>query len=243
MDVSPVAGEGHQQPMASTPLDSPEEDHQETSTTLLAKQNWLQAQIDNHKAVMLAGSTADEDTGGKADVLADLEKKLVDAYIEKDRKELIIKRMQMGEFLIKQLFEQSTADGIDPAEKEKQTVRIKYLKELLDKQCGLVSGIMKNVKEMEPKKKRLVELKKQNFDQMGTNRHDMEALQDRQNPKVTDNQDPETQQLLEELDKSLQKITIVRNTLQAVIVGSGINWAQDPAMQELVLEMGKKLEL
>ncbi|XP_060072149.1 centromere protein H-like [Ylistrum balloti] len=243
MDVSPVTGTDGHGPMASTPLDPPEDDQQETSATLLAKQNWLQAQIDNHKAEILAGSTADEDTDGKTDVLADLEKELLDEYIEKDKKELIIKRMQMGNFLIKQLFEQSTSDDIDPAEKEEKAVRVKYLKELLDKQCGLVSGIMKNQKEMESKKKRLVDLKKQNFDQMSVNRQNMQTLRERENPQCADNQDEETKTLFEDLDKNLQKIAIVRNTLQAVIVGSGINWAQDPAMQDLVLDLGKKLEL
>lgn len=245
MDVSPAAGDSRPQPMTSTPLGSQEEEEgqQETSTTLLAKQDWLQAQIDNHKAEALTGgSVAIDDTGG-TEVLADLEKKLVEEYIEKDKKELIIRRMQMGKFLIKQLFEKSTANDVDPSEKEKQIVRIKYLKDLLDKQCALVSGILKSVKEMEPKQKRLVELKKQNFDQMSRNRQDMQTLHERQNPQSSTNQNQETKNLLEELDKILQKITITRNTLQAVIVGSGINWAQDPAMQELVLEIGKKLEL
>ncbi|XP_021346006.1 uncharacterized protein LOC110445629 isoform X2 [Mizuhopecten yessoensis] len=193
MDISPVAGGGRHEQMASTPVDPPEDVQQETSATLLAKQNWLQAQIDNHRAETLAESSADDGTDGKTEILADLEKKLVDEYIEKDKKELIIKRMQMGSFLVKQLFEQSTSDDSDPAEKEKKAVRVKYLKDLLDKQCGLVSGIMKNLKEMEPKKERLVELKKQTFDQMRINRQDMETLHERQNPKRMDIQDQETQ--------------------------------------------------
>lgn len=43
------------------------------------------------------------------------------------------------------------------------------------------------------------------------------------------------------LNSVVEKITIKRHVLQALVLGSGIDWFQDPEQQKLVLELGETL--
>ena len=40
----------------------------------------------------------------------------------------------------------------------------------------------------------------------------------------------------------MQKIVIARHTLQGLVLGSGVNWAEDPHLLEVVLKLGETLD-
>ncbi|PIK43709.1 hypothetical protein BSL78_19443 [Apostichopus japonicus] len=46
--------------------------------------------------------------------------------------------------------------------------------------------------------------------------------------------------LQEDLEKTEGYLSIIRNVLQGLIVGSSVNWAEDPKLQELLLSLGDK---
>lgn len=47
--------------------------------------------------------------------------------------------------------------------------------------------------------------------------------------------------LKEELESTVSRVEIAKCTLQALIVGSGVNWAQDPDLLDTVLLCGDPL--
>ncbi len=46
-----------------------------------------------------------------------------------------------------------------------------------------------------------------------------------------------------EIDNQLSHICIGRNILQGLIVGSGVNWAEDEDLKELVISLGQPVKL
>ncbi|NWI73452.1 CENPH protein, partial [Dryoscopus gambensis] len=51
----------------------------------------------------------------------------------------------------------------------------------------------------------------------------------------------ETEKLLDKLEKERQMITIIQNVFQAIIIGSRVNWAEDPSLKAVVLQLEKKV--
>ena len=47
----------------------------------------------------------------------------------------------------------------------------------------------------------------------------------------------------EEINRILSHITIGRNILQGLVVGSGVNWAEDKDLKEVMLGLGKPVQL
>jgi Centromere protein H (CENP-H) len=67
------------------------------------------------------------------------------------------------------------------------------------------------------------------------------ALADQANTqKKEDIDDPEAREQIDELERSLkvsrQRWRIMKSTVSAVVVGSGIDWSRDLELRELVLE-------
>ncbi|NWW15905.1 CENPH protein, partial [Falcunculus frontatus] len=46
-----------------------------------------------------------------------------------------------------------------------------------------------------------------------------------------------TEGLLEKLEKERQMIAIIQNVFQTIIIGSGVNWAEDPSLKAIVLQL------
>ncbi len=46
----------------------------------------------------------------------------------------------------------------------------------------------------------------------------------------------------EKLQSSITKVVLVRHIFQSLILGSGINWAQDEDMTDLVLGLGQSID-
>ncbi|KAL2294346.1 hypothetical protein Nmel_008073, partial [Mimus melanotis] len=53
----------------------------------------------------------------------------------------------------------------------------------------------------------------------------------------------ETEKTLETLEKERDTITIVQNVFQNIIIGSGVNWAEDPSLKAIVLQLEKNVYL
>ncbi|NWT72845.1 CENPH protein, partial [Prunella himalayana] len=53
----------------------------------------------------------------------------------------------------------------------------------------------------------------------------------------------ETEKMLEKLEKERQRTTIIQNVFQNVIIGSRVNWAEDPSLKAIVLQLEKNVYL
>lgn len=47
----------------------------------------------------------------------------------------------------------------------------------------------------------------------------------------------------DKMDKKLQELTIVNNVTQGVILGSGVNWAQDEELSTLMINAGMPVDI
>ncbi|NXS16391.1 CENPH protein, partial [Mystacornis crossleyi] len=51
----------------------------------------------------------------------------------------------------------------------------------------------------------------------------------------------ETEKLLDKLEKERQMTTIIQNVFQTIIIGSRVNWAEDPSLKAIVLQLEKNV--
>lgn len=214
----------------------------ETAAGLIDRAEWLQRQIDTHNIEILADRN-EENIQSNRNVTDEipkltLQEELFSQYAEKDKREVMIKRLQLGRTLLDELFKQDDGSG-DSGKSNADTV---YLQDLLERQCSLVTEIMKNIQAMDLDREKLKELKKSNADLMTENRKTMHVINEKNKAKKRPVIDEETKEMTEKLDRTVQQISIVRHTLQGLVIGSGVNWAQDPEMEEMVLQLGEKLD-
>ncbi|NXH31930.1 CENPH protein, partial [Myiagra hebetior] len=51
----------------------------------------------------------------------------------------------------------------------------------------------------------------------------------------------ETQKLLDKLEEERQMAAVIQNVFQTMIIGSGVNWAEDPSLKAIVLQLEKNV--
>ncbi|XP_068857158.1 centromere protein H [Aphelocoma coerulescens] len=49
------------------------------------------------------------------------------------------------------------------------------------------------------------------------------------------------QKFLDKLEKERQTTTVIQNVFQTIIIGSGVNWAEDPSLKTIVLQLEKNV--
>ncbi|NXO98962.1 CENPH protein, partial [Certhia brachydactyla] len=53
----------------------------------------------------------------------------------------------------------------------------------------------------------------------------------------------DTEKMLAQLEKERQKTTVIQNVFQSIIIGSRVNWAEDPSLKAVVLQLEKNVYL
>ncbi|NWV26291.1 CENPH protein, partial [Origma solitaria] len=51
----------------------------------------------------------------------------------------------------------------------------------------------------------------------------------------------ETEKMLDKIEKERQTTAIIQNVFQHIIIGSRVNWAEDPSLKAIVLQLEKNL--
>lgn len=203
------------------------------------KELWMQEQINCHDVQTEVATSSfqgnKDDTVKIMNILSDLGEDLRKQHFDKDRKETIIRRIQQGNFLVKQVFEENH-EGKETKEK------VRYIVELLERQCQMVTEIMKALKKSDELRNKLDALKQENFEKRRESRKLMLEIKEKNEAKQQIIRDPETTQSIKDFDVIMQKIIIARHTLQGLVLGSGIDWAADPQLLEIVLKLGETLD-
>ncbi|NWW08987.1 CENPH protein, partial [Oreocharis arfaki] len=65
----------------------------------------------------------------------------------------------------------------------------------------------------------------------------IQTMMKRQKDKQASVNVTETEKLLDKLGKEREMITIIQNVFQTIIVGSRVNWAEDPSLKAIVLQL------
>ncbi|NXI16477.1 CENPH protein, partial [Irena cyanogastra] len=53
----------------------------------------------------------------------------------------------------------------------------------------------------------------------------------------------ETKMMLDKLEQERQETTVIQNVFQNIIIGSRVNWAEDPSLKAIVLQLEKNVSL
>ncbi|NWI47183.1 CENPH protein, partial [Picathartes gymnocephalus] len=67
----------------------------------------------------------------------------------------------------------------------------------------------------------------------------IQAMMKRQEEKQANANETETEMILAKLEGERQMTTVIQNVFQNIIIGSRVNWAEDPSLKAIVLQLEK----
>jgi len=233
-------------------LDEEEDEERDPLLELKKCKEWLLQQKINHESELLVRrlqqredlqtSSNDSSQSDLYERISKLQDQLYSLSTARSYKKLVLDRLLCGDQLIKTLF----PDVVTESPTEKQIEEMNAFAELCVKQNKLSTEILVEHEALLEAQATLDKLKQQSYEIKKENRGLMKSLQ-----KLKDNQESTSasatdnaaiQKLKQQIAKKVEKIDIVRNVFQGVIVGSGIDWASDEDMRRLVLSLGETLE-
>lgn len=154
------------------------------------------------------------------------------------RRELTVEKLQIGNVLLKSLFEKDELAN---------PFFSKHLKKLLLYQCRQSTEILETQKELSGLQAELDDLKDQNQKIMAQNRELMTYLDDTNKNLQTMNKQFDSKekesQILEELEIKKKQNNAIKYILQMLIIASGVNWAEDPELLETMIQLGIELQI
>ncbi|XP_042190833.1 centromere protein H [Callorhinchus milii] len=196
---------------------------------------WLKDQIiqqtvelETHVKACVETNTEATSEGDLKETIEIIEKELEDASVSFQNKSLMLHRLQVTHALREQAQEED-AEG-------------KLIMQTINKSVELCSEIVANQKEIRTLENKVLEVQKQRLMLKQTMQ---DVLKERRTEKM------KQQQLLQEMENELPKrakknllehlktVTLIQNVLQGIILASGVNWAKDPKLKELILQLEK----
>ncbi|CAH1797907.1 unnamed protein product [Owenia fusiformis] len=185
--------------------------------------------------------------------IAEAQVALIQESGRKSQEEQIVQRMQMTACLKSHLFDERlpAAEGEGKGGHGDSTnaefdKRKKKLVDLLEEQRALVTQMTTEQQRFEELAERLGTIDRENADLLHGNRELLKKLHDireeRETLRTQASGSEDIQILRDTFKKSKCKVIILRNILQGLILGSGVNWAQNEQLKNLVLELGIKLD-
>ncbi|XP_068693713.1 centromere protein H-like isoform X1 [Montipora foliosa] len=229
-----------------------EEKNRQSLLELKQRKEWLLQQKISHESELLARrlqqhedlqtSLNNSSQSDLYDRISKLQDQLYSLSTARSYKKLVLKRLLSGDQLIKKLF----PDVVSESPTEKQIEEMNSFAKLCEKQNKLSSEILVENEALLEVQTSLDKIKQLSYDQKKKNRGLMQTLQklkeERKNAEegAPDNRANEKRKM--EIADTVEKINVVRNVFQGIIVGSGIDWALDDEMRKLVLSLGETLE-
>ncbi|XP_063955851.1 centromere protein H-like isoform X2 [Lytechinus pictus] len=161
--------------------------------------------------------------------------------------ELVIRSAQLGYKYQQLLFpEQPEAEGQENQEENGEGAEkpSSWAKKLCDKQRVLSSDILAHIKTCKALQDEIDQSKKDTRDVQAANVDLMKKLQSKES---ADRQVAEpsnsVRQEQEKLDDLISHVAMEKGILQGLIIGSGVNWAKDPDLKDIVIGLGQQLKL
>ncbi|XP_072038241.1 centromere protein H-like [Amphiura filiformis] len=169
----------------------------------------------------------------------ELQEELVEKTSLHSVKELALQRMQLGSTLLNILFPPLEEEGsVSDTERQQFVDLCTRQNELSSDILAINSTCQRLQEELEGVRQKSSEAKKENQGLMEQLRH----KNDEKN-KAKQSTSHEAERLHTEIDRQLSHICIGRNILQGLVVGSGVNWAEDEELKELVISLGQHVKL
>ncbi|XP_029194093.2 uncharacterized protein LOC114960031 [Acropora millepora] len=229
-----------------------EEEEKQPFLELKQLKEWLLQQKISHESELLARHLQQHedlqtslDQSSQSDLyerISKLQDQLYSLSTARSYKKLVLERLLSGEQLIKKLF----PDVVSESPTEQQIEEMNSFAELCERQNKLSTEILVENEALLEAQTSLDKIKRQSYEQKKKNRSLMRTLKQlKEEENTTEASAPDdaaTQEFKQQLADTVEKINVVRNVFQGVIVGSGIDWALDDEMRSLVLSLGETLD-
>ncbi|CAH3177948.1 unnamed protein product [Porites lobata] len=174
--------------------------------------------------------------------ISKLQDQLYSLSTARSYKKLVLDRLLCGDQLIKKLF----PDVVTESPTEEHIEEMKAFARLCEKQNKLSTDILIEHEALLEAQTVLDKVRQQSYEKKKENRGLMKSLQslkeDQEVASSSRTDNAQIQKLKQQIATKVEKIDIVRNVFQGVIVGSGLDWASDNDMKRLVLSLGEVLE-
>lgn len=239
-DESCVEGDGNDSIRVSSSAPTDVADKKDLVMFWHKRLQWLEAEVDQHKLqlVILKKSQETSDEIEDPTKTRDLQQKLMRLSTDKKIIQSIFHSVELGQRLIEIMSSESDKDT-DPKLKNE-------ILETVERTTESVSNVLRIHKEIESQLSTLLNLKEECVVLQQESRKFMYELQqllerEKMQKKVPSNND-EVARLQNENAALTAKITSTHHCFQGLIFGSGVNWAKDTKLQDIVLGIDHPLE-
>nr|XP_054508551.1 centromere protein H [Agelaius phoeniceus] len=160
----------------------------------------------------------------------DLERDLEDAKVSFQNKTLALHRTQIMDALRNKL-KQDDEDS-------------RLILETMKHIVLLSRTIIEYQQQVHQKEQQLIDIKRERLSLKkygGEKLQQIHTMMKRQKEKQAHVNVSETEKMLDKLEKERQMTTIIQNVFQNVIIGSRVNWAEDPSLKAIVLQLEKNV--
>ncbi|KAM7148654.1 centromere protein H [Molossus nigricans] len=165
--------------------------------------------------------------------IEDLENEIEEVKIAFEMKKLALDRMQLSTALRKNL--------------EKRNIQTSELMDNMKHVVKLNKIIMKSQQESWDLEKKLLDVKKKRFELKRASESKFLEIQTEKNKQKDDLDSMENSDKIKTLQQKLQVeiqiTTVIQHVFQNLILGSKVNWAEDSAFKETVLQLEKNLTM
>ncbi|NWX35190.1 CENPH protein, partial [Notiomystis cincta] len=117
--------------------------------------------------------------------------------------------------------------------------KMKYIVSLSRKIIDCQQQVHQKEQQLIDIKRKRLSLKKDGEQKM----HQVQTMKKMEKKKKARMNVTETEEMLDQLEKERQIITIIQNVFQNIIIGSRVNWAEDPSLKAIVLQLEKNVYL
>ncbi|XP_072462760.1 centromere protein H [Notamacropus eugenii] len=216
------------------PASGEEDEDSRLVRQLLRLKDQIKQQLLEYKAEVEASkeSPAEELTEGNLlQRIEELERKMEDVKVELEMKTLALKRVQVAHALQKKLGKKDS---------ESESI-LAILKNILT----LNSSILKAQQQTQELEEKMLEVKKKRLMFKKAGEEKLREIQAEKKKKKDELNLLKNSALLNKMKKSLQKeidtTTIIQNVFQHIVMAAKIDWAADPTLKALILQLEKNL--
>ncbi|XP_064496979.1 centromere protein H isoform X2 [Pseudopipra pipra] len=95
------------------------------------------------------------------------------------------------------------------------------------------------------KKQKLIDIKRKRLSLKKDQRRKLQQIQTmkKKQKKEKGNKNLDEAKILQNLEKERLMTTVIQNVFQNIIIGSGVNWAEDPSLKAIVLQLEKNVHV
>lgn len=200
---------------------------------------WLEAEVEQHTTRLHALTSLDSETEDNLtpNRTQELQEKLTKLTTDRNVLRSLLESVQLGGRMIEVMFQQR-----DETNSKLQT----SVTELVERTMSSVSDILRIHKENWTLQSSLVNLKEECLvlrQEIRELMHKLKQSQDKKETQMsTQNKGLEFKRAQTECHSLTGNIEIAQNVLQGLIFGSGLNWAEDKKLCDLVLSLGQPVE-